>query len=66
MYKLKTNRATAKRFKLTAGGLRRRRANRAHILTKKRNKLKRQLRANVLVGKSDLVSIKRLLVKEGA
>lgn len=57
----KTNRGAAKRFKVTAGGLKHKRAFRNHILTKKSQKLKRQLRANRLVNKSDVKSICRML-----
>ncbi len=60
--KLKTNRGATKRFKVTAGGIKRKRAFRNHILTKKTQKLKRQLRSNVLVNKSDVKSICRMLV----
>jgi large subunit ribosomal protein L35 len=59
--KLKTNRGATKRFKVTKGGLKRKRAFRNHILTKKTQKLKRQLRSNVLVNKSDVKSICRML-----
>lgn len=59
--KLKTNRGATKRFKVTAGGIKRKRAFRNHILTKKTQKLKRQLRSNVLVNKSDVKSISRML-----
>lgn len=62
MPKLKTNRAAAKRFKRTGSGkLKRRRAFRSHILTKKPTKRKVQLRANLAVGKSDEKSVQRLL-----
>lgn len=62
MPKLKTNRGAAKRFKRTAsGGYKHRAANRSHILTKKRMKRKRHLRGSVMVSKSDIRSIKRLL-----
>jgi large subunit ribosomal protein L35 len=45
MPKMKTNRAAAKRLKRTGTGkLRRRRANKSHILTKKTTKRKRRLR----------------------
>ncbi len=45
MPKLKTRRSVAKRFKVSASGkIRRRRAFRNHILTKKSAKRKRQLR----------------------
>ena len=62
MSKLKTKRGAAKRFKQTAKGRYKHRAsNRAHILTKKKQKRKAQLRANRLVSKNDTVSIDRQL-----
>lgn len=62
MPKAKTNRGAAKRFKkLGNGKYKFRRAYRNHILTKKKMKLKRHLRANALVHESDLKSIKNLL-----
>ena len=62
MPKMKTNRAAAKRFKRTGSGkLKRRRAFRSHILTKKPTKRKMQLRANVAVGKSDVKEVQRLM-----
>jgi large subunit ribosomal protein L35 len=61
MGKLKTNKGASKRFKITAGGIKRKRAFRNHILTKKKQKLKRQLRSNVLVNQSDVKSICRML-----
>jgi len=62
MPKMKTNRAAAKRFKRTGSGkLKRRRAFRSHILTKKPTKRKMQLRANVAVGKSDMKEVQRLM-----
>lgn len=62
MPKLKTNRGTAKRFKPTGGGgIKRRAANRNHILTKKAAKRKRHLRGATMVHESDLRSIRRLL-----
>jgi large subunit ribosomal protein L35 len=60
--KLKSNRGATKRFKATAGGLKKRRAFRNHILTKKTKKLKRQLRPNSLVNKSDVKSVCRMLL----
>jgi large subunit ribosomal protein L35 len=60
--KLKSNRGAAKRFKVTAGGLKKRRAFRNHILTKKAKKLKRQLKPNSLVHKSDVNSVSRMLL----
>jgi large subunit ribosomal protein L35 len=65
MPKMKTNRGAAKRFKRTGTGkLKRRRANRNHILTKKATKRKRQLRALPTVGPSDARAINRMLRKQ--
>ena len=62
MPKLKTNRGAAKRFKRTGTGkLKRRRAFRAHILTKKSKKAKRQKKANVHIGHSDKNEAMRLV-----
>lgn len=62
MPKLKTKRGAAKRFKRTGNGqLKRRCAYRSHILTKKSQKRKRQLRKNTLVGKSDFHGVDRLI-----
>jgi large subunit ribosomal protein L35 len=62
MPKLKTNRGTAKRFKLTGTGkVRRRKAFKNHILTKKSSKRKRNLGQPTLVSASDRERIKRLL-----
>jgi large subunit ribosomal protein L35 len=64
MPKMKTNRATAKRVRKTASGkLKRMRAFKSHILTKKDRKRKRRLRSSTLVAKSDEKRIRRLLVK---
>jgi large subunit ribosomal protein L35 len=62
MPKMKTNRGAVKRFKKTgSGGLKRRRAYRNHILTKKATKRKRQLRAMPLVRQCDHDAIDRML-----
>jgi len=62
MPKMKTNRGAAKRFKRTGTGkLKRRCANRNHILTKKTNKRKRQLRAMPSVHSSDHNAVDRML-----
>jgi len=62
MPKMKTNRATAKRLKRTGTGkLRRGKAFRSHILTKKSTKRKRKLRKATLVSKADEKRMKRLL-----
>jgi len=62
MPKLKTNKGAAKRLKKTgAGGIKRRRANRSHILTKKAKSRKRHLRAMKHVSNSDFKEAKALL-----
>jgi large subunit ribosomal protein L35 len=62
MPKMKTNRAAAKRLKRTGTGkLRRRRANKSHILTKKTTKRKRRLRQATVVSKPDEARMNRLL-----
>lgn len=60
--KMKTNRGAAKRFKRTGTGkLKRRRANRNHILTKKAKKRKRQLRHMTMVSANDKNAVVRML-----
>jgi large subunit ribosomal protein L35 len=60
--KKKTKKAAAKRFKLTGTGrVRRRRAFKSHILTKKDAKRKRRLRKGTLASHADEVRIKHLL-----
>jgi len=62
MPKIKTRRAVAKRFKVTASGkLKRIHAFHGHILTKKSAKRKRNLRKADLVHKSDVPRMKRML-----
>lgn len=62
MPKQKTKRGAAKRFKLTGRGrVRRARAYKSHILTKKTAKRKRRLRQTTLVAKADERRIKRVL-----
>ena len=61
-YKIKTNRAAAKRFKKTKSGFfKRGKANKSHILTKKTKKKKRSLRQIVAVDESNLKAVKRML-----
>jgi large subunit ribosomal protein L35 len=63
MPKMKSNRGAAKRFKRTGSGqLKRRRANRNHILTKKGPKRKRHLRALVGPHKNDVKGVEKMLV----
>ncbi len=62
MPKMKTHRGAAKRFKVTKkGNLKYRKSNRAHILTKKTTKRKRQLRAAAYLADADTPRIKRLI-----
>jgi large subunit ribosomal protein L35 len=62
MPKMKSNRAAAKRFKRTATGkLKRKKAFKSHILTKKSPKRKRQLRASTMVSAADKKRVNRLL-----
>ena len=62
---MKTNRASAKRFKATATGkLKREKSYRSHILTKKSAKRKRKLRTATIVDKADSKRMKRLILAE--
>lgn len=62
MPKVKTNRAAAKRFKVTGTGkLMRKHAFKSHILTKKSKKRKRALTKTTLVDKTDLPKMKKLI-----
>lgn len=62
MPKIKTNRATAKRFRFTASGrVKRSQANKRHILTKKSSDRKRDLRGTTMVADVDVANIRRLL-----
>ena len=60
--KMKTKRAAAKRYRLTASGkLMRRKAFKAHILTKKSTKRKRNLTYFGVVAQSDETNVKKML-----
>lgn len=62
MPKMKTSRAAAKRFKVTATGkIKRFRANKSHILTKKHPKRKRRLRQSTVLAAADQRRLKPLL-----
>jgi len=64
MPKMKTHKGAAKRFKMTGSGkIKRRQANKRHILEKKAPKRKRQLRPSTLVSDGDAKNIKRALGK---
>ena len=61
MPKMKTHRGAAKRFRRTGSGkLRRRQANRNHILEKKTSKRKRKLQPRVGVSSADAKSLRDL------
>ncbi len=62
MPKMKTHRGAAKRLKKTGTGkLKRMRAYKSHILTKKTQKRKRRLRKPDLVSKADAKRLHKLL-----
>ena len=61
MPKMKTNRGAAKRFRRTSTGFKHRKANRNHILTKKAQKRKRQLRGLDDVAAADAPALRRML-----
>jgi len=62
MPKLKTKRAAAKRFKVTGTGkLKRSKAYKRHILTKKTTKNKRNLRKATTVDSSNVKTMKKVL-----
>lgn len=62
MPKMKSNRGAAKTFKLTSSGkIKRNKAYKAHILTKKSTKTKRNLRKATLVSKSDSRRVKIMI-----
>ena len=62
MAKLKTKRAAAKRFKKTAnGGLKRSKAYKSHILTKKTTKRKRNLRKDIVMDETNVKNMKKIL-----
>ena len=62
MPKMKTKKAAAKRFKKTASGqLKRMKAFKSHILTKKSTKRKRNLRHSTLTDPTNLKVMKKIL-----
>ena len=61
--KLKTRRAAAKRFRLTASGkIKRHKAMKRHILTKKATGRKRHLKKSTLVSEADHDRVRRMLL----
>ncbi len=62
MPKMKTNRAAAKRFKKTGTGkLKRQKAYKQHILTKKSAKRKRGLRKSTMTDSTNVKNMKKIL-----
>lgn len=62
MPKMKTKRAAAKRFSKTASGeLKRNKAYKRHILTKKSRKTKRALRQATMVDATNVKTMKKIL-----
>ena len=62
MPKIKTNKSAAKRFKLTGTGkLKRNKAYKRHILTKKSAKTKRNLRHAAMTDKTNVKNMKKIL-----
>jgi len=62
MPKMKTNSGAKKRFTLTGSGkIKRKKAYKRHILTKKSTKRKRNLGYTAMVSDSDLSIVKKLL-----
>lgn len=60
--KVKTKKAAAKRFKRTATGkIKRRKAFKTHILTKKNTKRKRRLRKSAIMSKAERRKTERML-----
>ena len=62
MPKVKTSRAATKRFKKTGTGqLKRMKAYKSHILTKKSQKRKRNLRKSIITDATNVKSMKKIL-----
>ncbi len=62
MPKIKTKRAAAKRFKMTGTGkLKRNKAYKSHILTKKSTKRKRNLRKAAMTDSTNVKNMKKVL-----
>ncbi len=62
MPKMKTSKAAAKRFKVTGSGkLKRAKAYKSHILTKKSAKRKRNLRKSTITDATNVKNMKKIL-----
>ncbi len=66
MPKMKSKRSAAKRFSLTATGkVKYKKMNLRHILTKKAQKRKRQLRASGILSEADSAKIRKQMLPYG-
>lgn len=62
MPKMKSNRGAMKRFKVTGSGkIKRSKAYKSHILTKKNRKRKRNLRTATMIAASDVRRVREML-----
>ncbi len=63
MPKLKSKRGAVKRFKITGSGkIKRYKAYKSHILTKKNRKRKRNLRHSTLVSAADASRVRKMIL----
>ncbi len=63
MPKMKTRRGAAKRFKVTGSGkIKRNKANKSHILTKKAPKRKRRLRKGTILTSVEVKRVKKMII----
>lgn len=62
MPKMKTHRGAAKRYRVTGSGrVKRAKANKSHILTKKSTKRKRNLRKKAYISEAEVKNVKKLI-----
>ena len=61
MSKLKVHSGAKKRFKKTGSGIKRKKSNKSHILTKMTTKRKRHLRGTTSISKEGKILVKRML-----
>ena len=64
MPKLKVHSGASKRFKETGSGIKRKKSNKSHILTKMKTKRKRQLRGTTSISRGDNTLVQRMLRKK--
>ncbi|MEE9464140.1 MAG: 50S ribosomal protein L35 [Candidatus Neomarinimicrobiota bacterium] len=63
MPKMKTRRGAAKRFKVTGSGkIRRHKANKSHLLSKKTSKRKRRLRKSTILTGVEVKRVKKMII----